>query len=320
MTRYLRFFFAFTLLVLLAVQPVAAAYFYILISENNKVSAHRMMEIRSFPENLRCGIVQYWIGKNVPKNGAILVVGDSQPFGWKAKSSNIFSALLDGANHLVVKNGSIVDGHFDDAQNVLRIVANANIRLNAVILNVDPAHFKGEYKVPRNLPFFKCSALSLPGVLFEMDLLPFMKEIALIHAKTNPDYQAPWFFRDQDADLLPSETMSEPLAADYISDQNNIKYEQDFISVLEAAKTVSDKTIVYMSPMQLYKKLPNAQKKIRSRYMQLCEQFASSNSGVTCLDPNDLFEKKDFLDIVHLSKSGHRKMADILSPLIYRRE
>jgi hypothetical protein len=307
------------LLVVLTAQPMAAAYFYYLIGKSNEISGHRMMEIRSFPENLRCGVVKYWIGKHVPLSGAVLVVGDSQPFGWRAKSANIFSELL-GDGQQAVRNLAIVDGYFNDVQNVLEIAAGENIKPAAVILNVDPAHFKTEYKTPRYLTGHQCSALSLSQVLFERNLLASTETMALARAGANPEYQAPWFLRDQDTEPLPPGTMAEPFADDYITDRNNVKYEADFISALDAAKSVSDKVIVYMSPMQLYKKLPHAQKKIRGRYMQLCGQYAAARGGVICLDPSDQFSDKDFLDIVHFSSEGHRKMADILRPLISGKE
>lgn len=319
MIKYIIIFLSATLVEMLVVQSLASAYFYKLININNEISSHRMMEIRAFPEDLRCGIVRYWIKKNVPANGAVLVVGDSQSFGFNAQSSKIFSFLLaeyDRFSVRIVKNMSIIDGHFDDTRNELNIIHSNNIRFKSVIINVDPAHFKREYIVPRHLQSYQYGELSLRDVFFNKDLLASMKTLAIMNVITNSDVQAPWLLKDQDAEQSSPEIMNGPLPDDYISDQNNIKYEDDFISVLQSAKTVSDKIVVYMSPMQLYKKLPNAQKKIRTRYMELCERFSRANVGTVCLDPSDKFEQKDFVDIVHLSSTGHSKMADLLLPII----
>ena len=316
MTRYLKIFFSSTLILVVLVQFAAAYYFIRLMESSSEISDHRMYEIRSFPESLRCGLVEYWIEKNLHHDGDILVLGDSQTFGFNARHDRIFSAELNRSNNIkgiAVKNASIVDGHIDDAQNVLRIVANQKIRLKTVIINVDPAHFKSEYHAPKHLPAYQCNKPNILSVIFTSDLLASMKILAIQNFR-NPSSSAPWLLRAEDADPSPPEIMSGPLPSDYITEINNEKYEVDFISFLEAASTVAGRTIVYMSPMQLYKKLPEAQANIRKRYMGLCESFSARTGGVICLDPTSQFDKKDFVDIVHLSSEGHRKLATILDP------
>lgn len=318
MERYLKIFFSSALMLVVLAQFAATYYFFSLIEKKNEVSNHRMYEIRSFPESLRCGLVKYWIEKNLDNNGDVLVLGDSQPFGFNVQHMNIFSAVLnrsDSIKGLTIKNASIIDGYFDDAQNVLQIITHKISRLKTVIINVNPAHFKSEYHTPQYLPTYQCEIPSIFSVLSSSELLASMKILAIENLQ-NPNLSAPWLLRVKDVAPLPPEVMDGPLPPDYITEINNKKYEKDFISFLAMANTIADQTIVYMSPMQLYKKLPLAQANIRKRYMELCEDFARTQGGVTCLDPTTQFNKKDFIDIVHLSSEGHKKLAIIIEPYI----
>lgn len=317
MARYLKIFFVTLLAIFALSQSTACYYFFTLMESKSEISNHRMYEIREFPKDLRCGLVRYWTKNNLPPDGGILILGDSQTFGFNAKDLNIFSYLLQrDRRSMSIKNASIVDGHFDDANNVLGILKNNKIKLKDIVINVDPAHFKDQYVVPRHLTTSECNIPGLIDIFGSRELLSSMETIAIQNFR-NPNEKEPWRLREKDADPLPPEIMDGPLPEDYITEVNNPKYEDDFFSFLTSARGIANTTIVYMSPMQLYKKHPEAQFNIRKRYMELCRSFRLKNGGVLCIDPSEDFEKADFVDIIHLNSSGHKKMAALLAPLLF---
>ncbi len=280
--------------VLIALLILVSMYISILkpIEDYN---SSRIYNLTKVPKTYRVSLMNKFLDKQYVKN-SILIIGDSQPNGFKYPDKDIFSTLLSKKLNNKVINAAFSDARVLDSLYILNYLKSKNMLLDTIVYNVNPAHIKepaSQRLDPNNSIDYKIGILKNSNIFQD-----FPNHFNPIKTPNNSFYNYPSlpnYFN------MPEESLK--------------LYLLELQKLIDIAKSISTQVIIYATPHYIedFKRLDlNATKvhNIEGRVLNVCK-----DCGVIFLKP-DISEKKYYKDIVHFNDKGHIKISDIFYKVI----
>jgi len=252
--------------------------------------ADRIPNIRKINKEYRLNLIQEYINFKFKKGVEYdIIIGDSQFYGFKQYEEDTFAYLLKKElteYHII--NLSIVDATEKDIIQILNILKEKDIKIKHIIYNFNLSHFSTivqEDKLPKNKSNILTNLYTLK--LQEDYWISYFKQ-KKFHKKNSQKYDSRKYNKDRYN----------------IIDKNNINLNQ----LLSIMKSISKDVLVVFSPHSI-DSLKESNYHIDD-FIKNIERYKSIVRTKDCflLDLTLAFEKKDFLDILHLSVDGHKKI------------
>ncbi len=259
----------------------------------------RIPRVRSFPDEARILVAQEFLSEKRKSQPTIVVMGDSQPNGMGMNENTIFSGLLNESHPVI--NVAFQDARPMDALILLDEMNAAGIVPECIVYNVNPSHVK----------VTQDSHLAIEGV-DDMGRRNLIVEI----------FKNPIIWKKGADKTMKSVTNTTNMERRFSEDYLKIDNPEPYLKILERfirkARERSPNVIVYMTPHAPISMEVNhfSQTELDSFFQEFVQPLCRRH-GVTCLDPAPEFTNADFIDIVHFSARGHRKMADYLEPYLH---
>lgn len=255
----------------------------------------RVANVRLAPESFRLSILSNFLSIRLghTKNDAVLVIGDSQFYGYHQSWQNTFPAFMAESTNLDFINLSIPDGRWDDA--ILTLGLATDQRIKAVIYNVDLMHYAVKEK-----PDFQW--LDKTRSVFPLYLFDPGKAWQFISTLNPPDGRQTF-----DWPGIPPEQ--------FVMDHKS-RTVGKLRAVLQTFERRGMETLVVMAPQQIASFAENgidtaAVLRNNAFLMTVCREYK-----VTCIDVMDEFDISNFQDSIHLNTKGHRALAAALEPFV----
>jgi len=255
----------------------------------------RIYDITLVNDKYGVSLINKFLDKQYAKS-SILVLGDSQPNGFRYPTKYIFSTVLSKKLDKKVINAAFGNARVLDHIYVLEYLKNKNREFETIIFNVNPAHLtemnRRRFEL-NNAVDYKIGILKNNNAFkeFSNNFNPATKPDIAFYAYDS----LPNFFD------MPDESL----------DLYLLQLEEMII----LAKSISKHVIIYAAPhcseeiQRLNLDRVNINK-LESKVLNICNE-----NNVTFLKP-EITEKKYFNDIVHFNSKGHIQMADILYRMI----
>jgi hypothetical protein len=266
--------------------------------ESMMIRANRLPNIRMANKEFRLNIVEDFIDLSFNSiDKYIVLLGDSQFYGHKMAEVNTFSHILNEYSpDKKVVNLSIVNGKPTDALIILNKLLDKKIRLEKIICNVTFIHFQNK-KVVEGLG--RLPKDSSGGSI----LRPSIKVLK--------NYWVDWLIYE-----IAGWEKSENLIVNKKSEhfflskpRRNVKY---LVELLELIKAHSEDHLIVLSAFSEKALVLNEIE--RDSYLKEALYFKNlvkKNNG-KIKDLTFELNDEDFLDIVHLSRKGHQRVAGLL--------
>lgn len=255
----------------------------------------RIYNLTKVPDIYRVSLLNTFLDKQYVEN-SILILGDSQPNGFRYPDKYIFSTILAKQLNRKVINAAFQDARIDDTIYTLEYLKNKNMQFRTMIFNVNPVHIEE----------------------------PFQHRLQL---NNSVDYKIGIFknsnnFEDFSNNFNPTSTPSitfykSPGLPNFfaMTDKALNLYLLRLRELIIIAKDISKQVIIYGTPYYVEdsKKLKRNSvtiNKLEEKVLNICKEH-----NVTFLKPA-IIEKEYFNDIVHFNAKGHIKMAEILYQVI----
>ena len=274
---------------LLASIGLAVAIVYVQIEYYD---SDRIYSLRRVGRPYRATLLENYLRNNY-EEGAILVLGDSQPHGQQVPTPYIFSTRLQVKLNRKVINAAFKDSRIPDNLYTLQYCKEQGFKFDAVIYNVNQTHIR-DSDFTRIDPRNRSSLVK--GIVSDF------KAFYGLAFNSDPS--------DMPKDGLRSTRYDGYFSG--INEETTAAYFEKLGQLIGLAKSVSRKVVVYITPhpdsllkMHYESDLP-ALERLSDGLHQLC-----ADQNVDCLDP-DIRVDRFFLDVVHLSVDGHEAFADIL--------
>ncbi|WP_145312361.1 SGNH/GDSL hydrolase family protein [Gimesia fumaroli] len=251
----------------------------------------RIYDLRQVPIEYRVSLQEDFIDRTY-ENNAVLLLGDSQPYGYRHVPKRIFSRLLSQKLGKKVFNLAFADKSITDNINTLNYIVSKKMRFDSVIFNVNQAHPKSPTSQRLDL---------INETDYKLGIVQNRKAFEIFIEYFNPkaDYTRGFFQQEISPDYynMPLKNFSIYLG----------KVEQ----LISLAKLASNNVIIYETPY--------AEEDVKRLQLDMSdmEMFTNdikricSKHRVVFLKPN-ISKIEYFDDLVHFSKKGHVKMAQIL--------
>jgi len=227
---------------------------------------------------------------------SILILGDSQPNGFKYPDKDIFSTLLSKKLNKKIINAAFRDARVLDSLYILNYLKSQNMHLDTIVYNVNPSHAKApkQYRLDLNNSIDYRVGIFKNSNIFQ----DFPNHFNPIKTPNNSFYNYP----------------SLPNFFDMPKKEEKL-YLEELKKLITLAKSVSKHVIVYATShyVEDFKRLglnSSTLDKLEDKVLTICKE-----NNVTFLKPA-ITEKKYFKDIVHFNNKGHKKMAEILYKVI----
>lgn len=251
----------------------------------------RIYDLRQVPIEYRVSLQEDFIDRTYERN-TILILGDSHPYGYRHLPKRIFSRLLSKKLNQKVINIAFSDKSITDNVNTLNYIVSKNMKFDRVVFNVNQSHPKSPTSSRLDL---------LNKIDYKIGIFQNRKAFEIFIEYFNPkaDYTGDFYQQKISPDYydMPLESFSIYLD----------KVEQ----LISLAKLVSKNVIIYETPYA------EEDAKRLQLNMKDMEMFTNEIQKI-CIKHNVVFLKPNisrieyFDDLVHFSKKGHVKMADIL--------
>jgi hypothetical protein len=255
----------------------------------------RVPNVRLVPDEYRVPMLEVFIEDRIRPGGKplIVVLGDSQSWGFRHREERVFTALLQQRlpDHDIV-NLSIVDGRLSDQMMILKMLKAHGIRPRLIITSSNITHIRTPdlvRLVPSARPYWSYffSPINVYRVgQFAIPKDPEPRDMAYRR------FQVPDRFRDSAPGL----------------DDLSRRVE----GVLRMARSVGDEVLFYTPPHAVedfasYKYDRALYDRQVKAMMETCR-----TAGVLCEDLSAAFPVSAFQDVVHLNRIGQRLLTDKL--------
>ena len=286
--NYSRSFVLITLLILISI------YISILkpIEDYNSSRVYNLLKV---PASYRVSLMNKFLDKQYVEN-SILILGDSQPNGFKYPDKDIFSTLLSKKLNKKVINAAFRDARVLDSLYILSYLKSQEMHLDTIVYNVNPAHAKAptQYRLDLNNSIdYKVGIFKNSNIFQDF-----------------PNHFNPTVTPNNDFYNYPS------LPNFFDMPEKELKlYLIELKKLITLAKSVSNQVILYTTShyVEDFKRLglnSSTLDKLEDKVLTICKE-----SNVTFLKPA-ITKKKYFKDIVHFNNKGHIKMSEILYNVI----
>jgi len=286
--NYSKSFILVTILILL--------YIYIAILKPiEDYNSSRIYNLSKVPEIYRVSLMNRFLDKQYEKN-SVLILGDSQPNGFRYPDKDIFSTLLAKKLQKRVINASFRDARVVDSIYVLNYLKSKNMPLDTIIYNVNPAHAKAptQHRLDVNN-----SVDYRVGILKNSNIFQdFPNHFNPTITPNNDFYNYPSL---PDFFIMPAEALA--------------LYLQELKKLITLAKSISKQVIIYATPHyeEDFKRLGLNGEKVKK--LEAIVKTICKENNVTYLKPK-LNQREYFKDIVHFNDKGHIEMTKILYRVI----
>ena len=286
--HYAKGFVLITLLIL-------ASIYTSIIKPIDDYNSSRIYNLLKVPAAYRVSLMNKFLDKQYAEN-SILILGDSQPNGFKYPDKDIFSTLLSKKLNKKVINAAFRDARVLDSQNILTYLKRKNMLFDTIIYNVNPAHAKApaQYRLDLNNSVDYRVGIFKNSNIFQ----DFPNHFNPTKTPNNSFYNYP----------------SLPNFFDMPEEEVKL-YLEELKKLITLAKSVSKQVIIYTTSHYVgdFKRLDlnsSTLNKLEDKVLTICKE-----NNVTFLKPA-ITEKKYFKDIVHFNAKGHIKMSEILYKVI----
>jgi hypothetical protein len=278
--------------------------FFILVSlyppifkQIDDYNSSRIYNLTKVPNIYRVSLIHKFIDKQYVKN-SILVLGDSQPNGFRYPEKDIFSTILAKKLNKKVINAAFRDARISDSLYILEYLKNKNFKFETIIFNVNPAHPKEA---------IRCQLDVNKSIDYKLGIVNDSKYFRDFTNNFNPT-------------IAPKTSFYEYPIFQNFFDMPNKSLDQYLLrlkKLINLAKSISDQVIIYATPhcSDDFKRLKLNSftiDKLEKKVLNICKE-----NNVTFLKP-PIKEKSYFSDIVHFNAKGHRKMAEIIYNVIQK--
>jgi len=255
----------------------------------------RIYELTKVQPIYRVSLMNAFLDKQYEKD-SILILGDSQPHGFRYPTKDVFPTLLSKKLGKKVINAAFHDARILDSIYVLEYLKSKNRKFDTIVFNINHAHIKQPnlHKLEMEHPVHYTIGILKNSKNFEYfthHFNPSRRPNFIFHKYTN----IPNFFVMPDKDL-----------ALYLS---------QFQKLIMLAKSISTQVIIYATAhctedLKRLKLNSPTIGQLDNKIQNICRE-----SNVTFLKP-DIVKKEYFNDLVHFNSKGHRKMAEILYKIV----
>ncbi len=272
--------------------------FYIYLSILKPIYSYdssRIYNLAKVQEAYRISLINEFLDKQYVKN-SILVLGDSQPNGFKYPTKDIFSTILSKKLNEKVINAAFNDARVPDSTYVLEYLKSKKAQFKTIVFNVNPAHPKApnhHYLDSNNSIDYKIGILKNSNIFGDFPNNFNPTETPNITFYKYPSLTNYFDMPDKSLDL-------------YLSQLKRL---------IILAKSISQQVIIYATPYYVddFKRLKLTSitiNKLEDKVLNICKE-----NNVTFLKPA-IIDKEYYYDIVHFNAKGHIKMAEILYQVI----
>ena len=289
-------FFSIILIIIFSImKPLKLIYNY---------KSNRMYDLRKIDEKYRLSLMQNYVDNNFLKK-EILILGDSQSYGFLYPNKYVFSNILENKINKKVINCSGKDFRILDAIEILKYVRSKNLKIDYLIYGINESHLNnlGERRINiNNNQFIIKGAIKEPT--------SFIK-----------------FVYDFSSLQLPNEKIEKKFSIRKnekyfnFSSEDEKKYFEKLKELIFLAKNIAEKDIIfYTVPHPIdglniaYKNRIESLNTFSNRLKEISEK-----EKIIFFNPN-IFNRIYFRDIVHFNIEGHKQMANKLSNFIVDRE
>lgn len=259
----------------------------------------RLMNVRLVAERHRIAMIDAFIAANAQSDLPLVVVlGDSQSWGFRHRPERVFTAHLQAAlPDVKVLNLSVVDGRIADQVAIIGLIKDRGIRPSLIVTSAN----LGQLKAPE---FRRLTDSVLPFWTYLLSPLNVYRLGELFPPKDARETADMAYRRFQ----VPDRFLDSPQRVQEMARQ--------VASMLEAAQDIADRVLFYMPPHAtedfgsygynrgLYHRQVRAM-------LEACKQ-----SGASCTDLSAALPLGAFQDVVHLNRRGHVLLARKLQPEI----
>lgn len=280
--------------VLIALLILVSIYLSIL-KPIDDYSSDRIYNLLKVPAAYRISLMKFFLDKQYTENST-LILGDSQPNGFKYPDKDIFSTILSKKLNKKVINVAFRDARVLDSIHILGYLKSQDMRVDTIVYNVNPAHVKApkQYRLDiNNSVDYKVGILKNSNIFQDF-----------------PNHFNPTVAPNDDFYKYPS------LPNFFDMPEKELKlYLIELKKLITLAKSISKQVIIYTTSHYVldFKRLgldSSTLDKLEDKVLNICKE-----NNVTYLKP-DIVEKKYYKDIVHFNSKGHINMAEILYLMI----
>jgi len=251
------------------------------------------------------------------REGAILVAGDSQLYGYFLPAQKTAASFLrDELPGMSVYNASKLNGTYSWTRLAMANVLDEGLAPRALVLNVNPA-IQGGAPEGRGLPLVSRHLLAA--------LLETRETLGMVHDTFQSAVRSEVLpFDPYDLRAVPPGDGTYQLIAlkkDYYPSKLPAQVAQSLRALLEFSRGTVELVVVLASPHYYapYNEAPyrygwDTGPVVREA-MAICSEYAHA----ACLDLSTAFGRELFHDVVHLNEAGHRRLAAEVAAVIRSR-
>jgi hypothetical protein len=263
-------------------------YTFLLI---NKYDLSKVPNLRKVAAEYRASLVENYLSRRY-KDDSILILGDSQVMGGRLPEKYIFSTLLKNSLDANIINLAFGDSRILDSTFILDYAFKNGMKFSAITYNINHAHVK-------KYDFRRIDLENRKSYLHGLykDLKSFMFMV---------------FFKDP-LEKIPSELEMYKYPGYFDMSEKTVQsYGENLKNLIQVAKKVSGKVIIYSAPHSREAVIDNNANDLEKLLsFDLSMKNICLKNKVSYFRPN-IFESKYYYDIVHFNTKGHMEMARLL--------
>ena len=246
----------------------------------------RIPDIRKIDKKYRLNYIDKYLSYKIdPDKPYILVLGDSQFYGYHQSEKDIFSNYLaQNTNKSKLLNLSFNDARPLDVIQELKLIRSHNIKVTAILYGLNLGHFgEGNGTNIRRLPDEKANTL-----------------LPLYATKVTIDYWREKLFPTQFSQQFTEKALPNSLA------ETPKILDPRFPLLLQSIKKTSPKALIISEPRSEIDILQQARNRKTKELWTDLYANESKKYGLNFIDASAWMENSCFIENTHLNKKGHK--------------
>jgi hypothetical protein len=289
-SSYSLYFILFSLITLLS-------FYLVTIYPILNYDSDRIYNLRAAPDKYRSSLLEHFLD-NRYEEGSVLLLGDSQVYGYEHPTEYIFSTLLANKLNRKVINVAFQDSRTLDNIYALKYAIRKNMKFDAIVFNATQTHVKrpefSRLDIKNSVDYrFGLLGESQAFYEFTNEFTPQNRYHDNFYEFTNGAHYFKW----------PEENL-------YI-------YMANLNRLIGLAKLISKDVIVYLTPYDAADIIRRELNVSNVDKFAKAANIVCKNNEVLCIIPN-ISAREYYFDIVHFTVKGHIVMADLLFSVINR--
>jgi lysophospholipase L1-like esterase len=262
------------------------------------------VNVRLVDRMYRLGFIDWYIIKRLQASTKplIVIIGDSQPYGYGLPDNEIVSARLQALLPAYeVINLSLQGGHVTDAEVIARQLRENGVRPRYIISSFKPTDV-AQREGPR------LGSIAIPPAFYFANL----QKLLSMEARFS---EVPGFARLRDDQFRYYDNLF--LDEYVVRDGQLALYLELLRNMIAEARRTADKVIMFANAFETgsmavhYGLDVGAYRRDAQAAVEACAE-----TGAVCVDLTMAFPHPFFFDLAHLNRAGHRALAEILAKYI----